>query len=45
MQKQHGARGKGKKVEYSGDESTISDLGITHNESSLWQKLAARDKD
>jgi transposase len=36
--RQHGARGKGKKVESPTDDPTpkLSDLGISKNESSLW---------
>jgi hypothetical protein len=42
MEKKVGSRGVGKKVESSQSDPTIGlkDLGITKNESSLWQRLA-----
>lgn len=45
MEKQHGARGTGKKVESHDDIPLLVDLGISANQSSRWQKLAAVPED
>ena len=44
MPKLSGARGIGKKVD-SQDVSPLSELGISHSQSSRWQKLAAVPED